>query len=108
MSIDIYKPSYIKEIEFVFGKEYAKMFQAILEQGNKYEKDGICYVPIRIDELCNQLPYSRSRIREMFKRMKLFGLIQKEDKGIGEISLYSIAPKGMEFLIEDFVNRNIL
>ncbi len=44
----------------------------------------------------------------MFKRMKLFGLIQKEDKGIGEISLYSIAPKGMEFLIEDFVNRNIL
>ncbi len=106
MNIDIYKQSYVKEIEAEYGEEYARLFRAILEQDNKYEKDGICYVSISIDELSNQLPYTRSRIQAMFKRMKMFDLIRKEDKTIGESSLYSIAPKGKECLIQDFVNRN--
>lgn len=105
MNIDIYKPSYVEEIESVFGKEYAKMFQVILEQESKYEKDGICYVSISVDELSKKLPYTRSRIHGMLKKIKLFNLVQKEGKND---SLYSITPKCREYLIQSFVNQNIL
>lgn len=105
MNIDIYNPSYVEEIESVFGEEYAKMFQAILEQDNKYEKNGICYVSISVDELSKKLPYTRSRIQKIFKRIKLFDLVQKESKND---SLYSITPKGREYLVQSFVNQNIL
>lgn len=105
MSIDVYKQSYVKEIEAVFGKEYAQMFQAILEQENKYDKDGICYVPISVDELSQKLPYTRSRIQAILKQLKLLDLIQKESKND---SLYSITPKSRKYLIQSFVKQNIL
>lgn len=105
MNTNIYKKSYVEEIESVFGKEYAKMFQAILGQENQYEKDGIFYVQVSIDELSQKLPYSRSRIQRLFKQLKLLNLIRKESKND---SLYSITPKGKEYLIQSFVNQNIV